>query len=171
MPGRHLTDHHVRHYMSLRTNDKPSVAAANAAISTASAYRIESAPRVQDFETEQVRVTSHCGFTLRKVFYSVPSRLIGQSLRVHLFADRLVLFLGGAELMTLRRGRPHDGGRRGHVVNYHHVIHALRRKPMALTATGCCSPAPPTSPNGCSPRTVIWLWSRPSPSSTSSTWW
>ncbi len=64
------------------------------------------ARRVQDFETEQVRVTSHCGFTLRKVFYSVPSRLIGQSLRVHLFADRLVLFLGGAELMTLRRGKP-----------------------------------------------------------------
>ncbi len=27
------------------------------------------ARRVQDFETEQVRVTSHCGFTLRKVFY------------------------------------------------------------------------------------------------------
>ena len=46
MPGRHLTDHHVRHYMSLRTNDKPSVAAAKAAISTASAYRIESDPRL-----------------------------------------------------------------------------------------------------------------------------
>ena len=46
MPGRHLTDHHVRHYMSLRTNDKPSVAAAKAAISTASAYRIKSDPRL-----------------------------------------------------------------------------------------------------------------------------
>ena len=32
--------------MSLRTNDKPSVAAAKAAISTASAYRIESDPRL-----------------------------------------------------------------------------------------------------------------------------
>ena len=90
------------------------------------------ARRVQDFEIEQVRVTSHCGFTLRKVFYSVPSRLIGHSLRVHLFADRLVLFLGSSKLMTLRRGKPPAGGRRGHVVNYHHVIHALRRKPMAL---------------------------------------
>ena len=46
MPGRHLTDHHVRHYMNLRTKDKPSVAAAKAAISTASAYRIESDPRL-----------------------------------------------------------------------------------------------------------------------------
>lgn len=34
--------------------------------------------------------------------------------------------------MTLRRGRPHPSGKRGHVVDYRHVIHALRRKPMAL---------------------------------------
>jgi len=34
--------------------------------------------------------------------------------------------------MTLRRGRPHSSGKHGHVVDYRHVIHALRRKPMAL---------------------------------------
>ena len=79
------------------------------------------ARRVQDFEIEQVRVTSYCGFTLRKVFYSVPSRLIGHSLRVHLFADHLVLFLGASELMSLPRGKPAADGRRGHVVNYHHL--------------------------------------------------
>ena len=33
---------------------------------------------------------------------------------------------------TLRRGRSIDGNRRGHVVDYRHIIHALRRKPMAL---------------------------------------
>jgi DNA replication protein DnaC len=33
--------------------------------------------------------------------------------------------------MTLRRGRS-DKARRGHVIDYHHVIGALRRKPMAL---------------------------------------
>jgi hypothetical protein len=33
----------------------------------------------------------------------------------------------------LRRGRPPQGsGKHGHVVDYHHVIHALRKKPMAL---------------------------------------
>ena len=46
MPGRHLTDHHVRHYMNLRTKDQPSVAAAKAGISTATAYRIESDPQL-----------------------------------------------------------------------------------------------------------------------------
>ncbi len=88
--------------------------------------------RVQDFEIERVRVTSHGGFTLRKVFYSVPSRLIGHHLRVHLFQDRLQVFLGASALLTLPRGKPPADGRRGHVVNYHHLIHSLRRKPMAL---------------------------------------
>ena len=77
-------------------------------------------------------VTSHCGFTLRKVFYTVPSRLIGHRLRVRLYDDRLELFLGGTALMTLQRGRPGANGKHGHVIDYRHVIHALRRKPMAL---------------------------------------
>ena len=34
--------------------------------------------------------------------------------------------------MTLPRGRRRPDGRNGHVVDYRHVIHALRRKPMAL---------------------------------------
>ena len=69
----------------------------------------------------------------RRVFYSVPSRLIGHWLHVHLYDDRLECFLGSTRLLTLRRGRPPQAsGKHGHVVNYHHVIHALRKKPMAL---------------------------------------
>jgi hypothetical protein len=88
--------------------------------------------RTQDFEEVLVRVTSSGGFTLRKVFYTVPSRLVGHQLRVRLYDDRLQLFVGGSVLMTLRRGKPGSDGRHGHVVDYRHVIHALRRKPMAL---------------------------------------
>ena len=88
--------------------------------------------RTQDFEEVLVRVTSSGGFTLRKVFYSVPSRLIGHRLRVRLYDDRLELFIGGTALLTVPRGRPSDGGKHGHVVDYRHVIHALRRKPLAL---------------------------------------
>jgi len=58
--------------------------------------------------------------------------LIGHRLRVRLYDDRLECFLGATLLMTLRRGRPHLNGKHGHVVDYRHVIHALRRKPMAL---------------------------------------
>jgi transposase InsO family protein len=88
--------------------------------------------RTADFEQTLVHVTSSGGFTLRKVFYTVPSWLIGHRLRVHLFDDRLDCFLGGTHVLSLTRGRPRGNGRHGHVVDYRHVIHALRRKPMAL---------------------------------------
>jgi hypothetical protein len=88
--------------------------------------------RTSDYEEVGVRVTSSGGFTLRKVFYSVPSRLIGHQLRVRLYDDRLDLFIGGTPLMTLPRGRAHPSGKHAQVVNYRHVIHALRKKPMAL---------------------------------------
>src|SRR5499425_2740087 len=89
--------------------------------------------RTTDYEEARVLVTSSGGFILRRVFYSVPSRLIGHRLNVHLYDDRLDCFLGSTHLLSLRRGRPPQGrGKHGHVVDYHHVIHALRRKPMAL---------------------------------------
>jgi transposase InsO family protein len=88
--------------------------------------------RTADHEDAIVTVTSSGGFVLRKVFYSVPSRLIGHRLRVRLFDDRLEVTLGGSLQMTLLRGRPRPDGRHGHVVDYRHLIHSLRRKPMAL---------------------------------------
>jgi hypothetical protein len=39
--------------------------------------------RTTDYEEARVRVTSSGGFILWRVFYSVPSRLIGQRLNVH----------------------------------------------------------------------------------------
>lgn len=88
--------------------------------------------RTTDYEEVLVYVTSWGGFTLRKVFYTVPSRLIGHRLRVRLYDDRLELLIGGTPLMTLRRGRAGPDGKHGHVVDYRHVIRALRKKPMAL---------------------------------------
>ncbi len=96
------------------------------------ALQLLPALRTGDWEETIVIVTSSGGFTLRRVFYTVPSRLIGHRLRVRLYDDRLDLFIGGTPLMTLIRGRADITGKRGHVVDYRHVIHALRRKPMAL---------------------------------------
>jgi len=90
------------------------------------------ARRTADYEEVSVEVTSSSAFTLRKVFYSVPSRLIGHRLRVRLYDDRLEGFQGSTLLFTLRRGRPDPSGKHGHVIDYRHVIHSLRRKPMAL---------------------------------------
>src|SRR5215471_18144722 len=89
--------------------------------------------RTSDYEETRVLVTSTSGFVLRKVFYTVPSRLKGHHLRVRLYDDRLECFLGSSPLFTLRRGRtPKGTDKHGYVVDYRHVIHSLRRKPMAL---------------------------------------
>jgi transposase InsO family protein len=88
--------------------------------------------RTADYEQELVYVSTSGGFVLRKVFYTVPSRLIRHRPRARLFDDRVELFVGGTRVLTLVRGRPGRDGKHGHVVDYRHVIHALRRKPMAL---------------------------------------
>ena len=61
--------------------------------------------RTEDFDTARVRVTSSGGFILRRVFYSVPSRLVGHQLTVRVYDERLELFLGTTPLMQLPRGR------------------------------------------------------------------
>jgi len=88
--------------------------------------------RAEDGEEAMVTVTSSGGFMLRRVFYTVPSRLIGHRLRVRIHDDRIEVFLGGTHLTTLPRGRGYGDNRRGHVVDYRHVIHSLRTKPGAL---------------------------------------
>ena len=89
------------------------------------------ARRSTDYDNESVTVSTAGGFSLRKVFYTVPSTYIGHRLRVRLYDDRLECYLGTSHAFTLPRGRA-PAGRRDHVINYHHVIHSLRRKPQAL---------------------------------------
>ena len=79
-----------------------------------------------------MRVTSSSGFILRHVFYTVPSRLIGYRLNLRIYDDRIDCFVGPSLALTLPRGRPPGDGRRVQVVDYRHIIHSLRRKPMAL---------------------------------------
>ncbi len=58
--------------------------------------------RVCDYEKAIVDLTTHGGFSLKKVFYTVPSRLIGQNLRVKLYHNRFSLYIGCEPLITLR---------------------------------------------------------------------
>ena len=85
--------------------------------------------KTADYEEAHVDVTNSSAFALRKVFYTVPSRLIGHKLLVRLYDDRLECFLGSTHILTLERGRPKANGKHGHVIDYRHVIHALGRKP------------------------------------------
>ena len=94
------------------------------------------ARRTSDHDEAVVTVTRSGGFLLRRVFYTVPSRLIGHRLRVRLHDDRIECYLGSTLAVTLPRGRAPSGraarGLGTHIVDYRHVIHALRRKPAAL---------------------------------------
>ena len=88
--------------------------------------------RTTDYEDISVRITSSGGFILRRVFYTVPSRLVGHRVGVRLYDDRLELFVSGSYQLTLPRGRVQPPASRAHVVNYRHIIHSLKKKPMAL---------------------------------------
>jgi hypothetical protein len=96
--------------------------------------RLQALPprRTTDHDEASVMVTSSSGFALRKVFYTVPSRLIGYRLKLRIYDDRLECFLGQSRVLILPRGRAPGDGRRTQVVDYRHIIHSLRCKPMAL---------------------------------------
>ncbi|HYN63077.1 MAG TPA: IS21 family transposase [Candidatus Limnocylindrales bacterium] len=88
--------------------------------------------RTTDFTETVAPVTRTGGFLVKSIFYSAPSQLIGQRLRVHLYDDRIEAFLGSTLVVSHPRARSRGDGHRVHVINYHHIIHALRRKPQAL---------------------------------------
>ena len=88
--------------------------------------------RTTDFVEDEARVT-RCGtFTVRTILYSAPSRLIGQRLKVRLYSDRLECYLAGAWVLTVARGVPAPGLRRGRQLDYRHFIDSLKRKPQAF---------------------------------------
>jgi hypothetical protein len=86
-----------------------------------------------DYEPVVVRVRSTSTIEVRSVTYSVPSRLIGHQLTVHLRHDRLDLFLRSQFVETLPRLH-RQAGQIGPLrrIDFRHVIESLRRKPRAL---------------------------------------
>jgi hypothetical protein len=81
-------------------------------------------------EYDEVRCTVGSASTIRvkKVGYSVPARLIGQELKVEVYERELKLYSGRELLLAL----PRQGGDRGVVLDYRHVIEHLLRKPGAF---------------------------------------
>lgn len=84
------------------------------------------------WDTMTVRVTSASGFMCRHVFYTVPSRLVGHRLHLRIHDDRIEAYLGGTHVISLQRARRAKGAAAVHIVDYRHIITALRAKPGAL---------------------------------------
>lgn len=76
----------------------------------------------------QVGVTSWSTIRVLHNTYSVPSRLIGETVRVRIWDDRLeVAYTQKVELVI-----PRLLGRQGHRIDYRHVIWSLVQKPGAF---------------------------------------
>lgn len=78
-----------------------------------------------------LRVSRTSAIIVKRVTYTVPSRLIGSRLLVRLFDDRLELWCDGTHTQTLIRVHTR-GAKRERSVNYQHVIESLVKKPRAF---------------------------------------
>jgi hypothetical protein len=90
------------------------------------------AHRTSDYSVATVTVTRSGTISVRNVLYTVPSRLVGCRLKVHVYDDRLVCHHGLTPVLTVQRRHFRRGGPLLRVVDYRHLIHALVRKPQAF---------------------------------------
>lgn len=78
----------------------------------------EEAPWVTPWSTVRVRHNT----------YSVPSRLIGEQVRVRVYDERLEVWYAGNQDLVI----PRLHGRNGHRIDYRHIIWSLVKKPGAF---------------------------------------
>ena len=86
------------------------------------------ATRLETCTALRARVTAGSTIYVQKNIYSVPSRLIGEMVKVRLFAERVEIWHGQRLMETLPRLR----GQKRHRIDYRHVIGSLVRKPGAF---------------------------------------
>lgn len=88
--------------------------------------------RFIDYEEITTKVTSTSTIRIKTAFYTVPSKLIGESLKVHLYHDKLECFIGMSKIISLARVYPAKSNGKARSVNYKHVIDSLFKKPQAF---------------------------------------
>ena len=88
--------------------------------------------KTADYSELIVRVSTSSTILAKRVLYTVPSRLIGESLRIHIYDNRLEVYLGATHTVTLIRKFVFNNNKRARQVDYRHVIASLERKPQAF---------------------------------------
>jgi hypothetical protein len=84
--------------------------------------------RYGDHETRECKVGRGGTFRLLHNTYSAHSRLVGETIKVRVYADKLEIWYAQRHIETLPRLR----GENGHYINYRHIIDILVRKPGAF---------------------------------------
>lgn len=88
--------------------------------------------KTADYTVLPVKVNSTSTIQVRCSLYSVPSRLIGATLQVHLYHDRLRCYQGGSYVAEMTRVYGERPKRRAKNIDYRHMIDSLVKKPMAF---------------------------------------
>ncbi len=88
--------------------------------------------RFIDYTELTVKVTTSSTLSVKRGLYTVPSRLIGEHVRIHLYHDRLECFVGQTRVITLPRVYPTNPTGRARRIDYRHIIHSLAAKPQAF---------------------------------------
>ena len=84
--------------------------------------------RIDACKKSQMSVGPSSTIRVNHNVYSVHSRLIGETIKVRLYADRVEIWYGQKRVDTLPRLR----GEGKHAINYRHIIDSLIRKPGAF---------------------------------------
>ncbi|HEY9460717.1 MAG TPA: IS21 family transposase [Paralcaligenes sp.] len=90
------------------------------------------AGRSVNYSEHTLRVTRSSTIELRRVVYTVPSRLIGSRVTVRLFDTKLEIWCAQVHTLTLDRVYSPNKNTRVRSVDYRHVIEALVKKPRAF---------------------------------------
>jgi len=88
--------------------------------------------RTADYTERVVIVSTSSTILVKRVLYTVPSRLIGERLLVHIYDARLDVYRGSIHTVTLTRKFVSDNNHRARQVDYRHVIGSLKKKPQAF---------------------------------------
>ena len=84
--------------------------------------------RLPEYTERIARVTSWSTVRVNKRIYSVPSRLIGENLKVRIYDDMVEFYFKDIFQQTA----PYSAESSGHCINYRHIIWSLVRKPGAF---------------------------------------
>ncbi|MCP3128062.1 IS21 family transposase [Shewanella sp. KJ2020] len=95
--------------------------------------QLQALPRLMsvNYTEHYLTVSRTSTISLKRVTYSVPSRLISSRLLVRLYDNRLELFYGTDLIQELERVHASKGSR-ARSISYLHVIDALVKKPLAF---------------------------------------
>ena len=84
-----------------------------------------------EYKEATARVSSASMIQVKKSIYSVPNHLIGETLLIRLYGDKLECYLGRRYIITLDRVYP-TSNKAGRNINPKHLVGWLVRKPQAF---------------------------------------